>query len=62
MWRELAIYVIIETQKSLCGETEARTKLIDQWLALRAYRSALHCETIKDRLTEIKGLLDFMVR
>jgi len=53
MWRELTIYVIIETQKSVCGETEARTKLIDQWLALRAYRSALHCETIKDRLTEI---------
>ncbi len=150
----------IETQKSLCGETEARTKLIGQWLALRAYRSAarlseggnrvhllywnekaligklgsgsvdaaasllgnedalqmygsvirqdvaeilqkllekfvsgdalqlypneiggvdavewkafpralvvsdgmLHCETIEDRLTEIKGLLDFMVR
>ena len=30
----------METQKKLSGESEARAKLIEQWLAIREYRSA----------------------
>ena len=31
----------IETQTSLSNETEARSKLLDQWIAVRMYRSAV---------------------